>query len=116
DSTVTPSSESLELPTNVLLASSTVALEQNKEWVNAMVDGSGPEITNGVVNAKSGSVFVQGTSCVLDDTFEVTKVGSERVSSDLSDVVVAPSAVHFLFKGEACGMPENTCCSKLGTN
>ncbi|GJW41656.1 hypothetical protein Tco_0067501 [Tanacetum coccineum] len=92
ESTVTPSSESLELPTNVLLASSTVASEQNEEWVNAMVDGPDPEITNGVVNAKSGSVFVQGTSCVLDDTFEVTKVGSERVSSDLSDVVVAPSA------------------------
>ncbi|GKA39062.1 hypothetical protein Tco_0731613 [Tanacetum coccineum] len=92
ESIVTPSSESLELPTNVLLASSTVASEQNKKWVNDMVDRPDPEITDGVVNAKSESVFVQGTSCVLDDTVEVTRVGSERVSSDFSDVVVAPSA------------------------
>ncbi|GKB72873.1 hypothetical protein Tco_0934285 [Tanacetum coccineum] len=33
-----------------------------------------------------------GTSCVLDDIVEVTKVGSERVSSDPSNVIVALSA------------------------
>ncbi|GKF79853.1 hypothetical protein Tco_0235421, partial [Tanacetum coccineum] len=92
ESTVTPSFESLELATNVLIASFTVASEQNEEWVNAMVDGPDPEITNGAVNAKSGSVFVQGTSYVLDDTVEVTGVGLERVSSDPSDLVVAFSA------------------------
>ncbi|GJS44858.1 hypothetical protein Tco_0594979 [Tanacetum coccineum] len=38
-STVTPTSKSLELPSNVIPASSTAALEPNEEWVNAMVDG-----------------------------------------------------------------------------
>ncbi|GKC64192.1 hypothetical protein Tco_1096790 [Tanacetum coccineum] len=92
ESTVTPASESLEFPTNVVPASSVVASEQNKEWVIAIVDGSNPEIADGATNAKSRSVFVQGTSCSLDDTIGVTGVGLERVSSDLSDVVVALSA------------------------
>ncbi|GJR61691.1 hypothetical protein Tco_1503853 [Tanacetum coccineum] len=93
-STVTPASESLELLANVVPASSVVASEQNEEWVNAMVDGSDPEMTDGATHAKSGGVFVQGTSHVLDDVAEVTAVGSERVSFDPADVVVA------LFVGE----------------
>ncbi|GKG50593.1 hypothetical protein Tco_0521693, partial [Tanacetum coccineum] len=59
--------------------------------VNAMVDGSDPEMTDGATHAKSGGVFVQGTSHVLDDVAEVTVVGSERVSSGPTDVVVALS-------------------------
>ncbi|GJR55426.1 hypothetical protein Tco_1405947 [Tanacetum coccineum] len=55
ESAVTLDSESLELPTNVVPASFAVASEQNEEWVNAMVDGPDPEITNGAANAKSGS-------------------------------------------------------------
>ncbi|GKG03389.1 hypothetical protein Tco_0311025, partial [Tanacetum coccineum] len=39
ESTVTPAFGSLELSTNVVLAPSGVASEQNEEWVNAMVDG-----------------------------------------------------------------------------
>ncbi|GKF20070.1 hypothetical protein Tco_0068708, partial [Tanacetum coccineum] len=39
ESTVTPASESLELSANVVPALFVVALEQNEEWVNAMVDG-----------------------------------------------------------------------------
>ncbi|GKD13195.1 hypothetical protein Tco_1197602, partial [Tanacetum coccineum] len=51
-----------------------------------------PEITDDAANAMSRSVFVWGTSCALDDTVGVTAVGSERASSDPSDVVVALSA------------------------
>ncbi|GJU59420.1 hypothetical protein Tco_1237186 [Tanacetum coccineum] len=67
ESTVTPAFESFELSANVVPALSVVALEQNEEW---------------------------GISHVLDDVAEVTVVGSGRVSSDLTDVVVA------LFAGE----------------
>ncbi|GKE29504.1 hypothetical protein Tco_1444888, partial [Tanacetum coccineum] len=42
--------------------------------------------------SKSGGVFAQGTSHVFDDVAEVTVVGSERISSGLTDVVVALSA------------------------
>nr|GEU82254.1 hypothetical protein [Tanacetum cinerariifolium] len=55
ESIVTPTFESLEFPSNVIPASSTAALELNEEWVNAMVDGLDHEMTDGVVNAKSGS-------------------------------------------------------------
>ncbi|GKD48449.1 hypothetical protein Tco_1277425 [Tanacetum coccineum] len=68
ESTVTPASKSLELSTNVAPASSVIALEQNE------------------------NVFMQGTSHVLDDAAEVTVIGSERVSSGLTDVVVSLSA------------------------
>ncbi|GJW98074.1 hypothetical protein Tco_0179882 [Tanacetum coccineum] len=68
ESTMTPASKSLELSTNVAPASSVIALEQNE------------------------NVFMQGTSHVLDDAAEVTVIGSERVSSGLTDVVVALSA------------------------
>ncbi|GJY91708.1 hypothetical protein Tco_0507490 [Tanacetum coccineum] len=89
ESIVTPASESLELSTNVALAPSAVTLEQNKEWVNAMVDGPNVEMTDGAAHSKSGGFFVQGTSHALDDVAEVTMVGSERVSSGPNDVVVA---------------------------
>ncbi|GKE57906.1 hypothetical protein Tco_1497091, partial [Tanacetum coccineum] len=64
ESTMTHVSKSLELSANVIPASSIVALEQNEEQV---------------------------TSHVLDDVAEVTVVGSERVSSGLTDVIVALS-------------------------
>ncbi|GKD64548.1 hypothetical protein Tco_1306656 [Tanacetum coccineum] len=92
ESAVTSASKSLELSTNVALDSYVVSLKQNEEWVNAMVDGPDAEMNDGVAHYKSGSVFVQGTSHVLDDAAEVTVVGSERVSSGLTDVVVALSA------------------------
>nr|GEW95658.1 hypothetical protein [Tanacetum cinerariifolium] len=63
--TVTPASKSLELSTNVASTTSVIALEQNEEWVNDMVDGSDYEMTD--------------------------VVGSEHVSSGPSDVVVAYS-------------------------
>ncbi|GKE98495.1 hypothetical protein Tco_0021846 [Tanacetum coccineum] len=91
ESTVKPTFESLELPANVIPASSVVASEQNKEWVNVMVDGLNPEMTDGATHAKSESAFVQGTSYVWDDVAEVNMVGSERVSFGLTDVVVALS-------------------------
>ncbi|GKG48989.1 hypothetical protein Tco_0513136, partial [Tanacetum coccineum] len=63
--TVTPISKSLELSANVAPVSFVVVSEQNEG---------------------------QGTSHVLDDVAEVTVVGSERVSSSLTDVVLALSA------------------------
>nr|GEW51142.1 hypothetical protein [Tanacetum cinerariifolium] len=84
-------SKSLELSANVVPASSAAALEQNKEQVSAVVDGSNLKMTDGAAHSKSGGAFVHGTSHVLDDVAEVTMVGSQRVSSDLTDVVVALS-------------------------
>ncbi|GKB78990.1 hypothetical protein Tco_0945885 [Tanacetum coccineum] len=60
-------------------------------WVNAMVDGPDAEMNDGAAHSKSKSVFVQGTSHVLVDVAKVTVVGLERVSSGLTDVVVALS-------------------------
>ncbi|GKF47346.1 hypothetical protein Tco_0137148, partial [Tanacetum coccineum] len=94
ESTVTPASKSLELSTNVAPVPFVVALEQNEEWVNDMVDRPDAEMTDGAAPSKFGSVFVQGISHVLDDVAEVTVVGSDRVSSGPTDVVVA------LFVGE----------------
>ncbi|GKE40875.1 hypothetical protein Tco_1464280, partial [Tanacetum coccineum] len=89
--TVTPPSKSLELSTNVVPAPSTVTLEQTKEWVNAMVDGSDVEMTDSVVPSKSRGVFVQEVSRILDDVVEVAAVESKHVSSGPTNVVVALS-------------------------
>ncbi|GJR16071.1 hypothetical protein Tco_0798723 [Tanacetum coccineum] len=91
ESTVTPVSKSLELSANVAHVSSAVALEQNEEQVNAVVDRSDLEMADGVAPSKSGGVFVQGVSHVLDDVVEATAVESERISSVPIDVVVALS-------------------------
>nr|GEY94678.1 hypothetical protein [Tanacetum cinerariifolium] len=91
ESTMTPVSKSLELSANVVLASSVVALDQNEEQVTAVVDRLDLKMTDGAAHSKSGGVVMQGTSHVLDDVDEVTVVGSERVSSGLTDVVVALS-------------------------
>ncbi|GJY48277.1 hypothetical protein Tco_0438233 [Tanacetum coccineum] len=93
-STVTPAFESLELSGNIVPAPSAVAFEKNEEWLNAMVDGPDVEMTDGATHSKSGGVFVQGTSHVLDDVTKVSVEGSGRVSSGLTDVVIA------LFAGE----------------
>nr|GFB18671.1 hypothetical protein [Tanacetum cinerariifolium] len=82
----------LKLSVNVVPASSIIALEQNEKQVSAVVDGSYLEMTDGGAHSKFGGVFVWGISHVLDDVAEVTVVGSERVSSGLTDVVVALSA------------------------
>ncbi|GJS34088.1 hypothetical protein Tco_0532470 [Tanacetum coccineum] len=88
ESTVIPASGLLELSANIVPAPSAVALEQHEEWVSVMVDGSDAEMTDGAAPAKSKSVFVQGISHALDDVAGVTAVGSERVSSGPTDVVV----------------------------
>ncbi|GKD28893.1 hypothetical protein Tco_1239671, partial [Tanacetum coccineum] len=88
---VTPVSKSLELSVNVVPASSIVASERNEEQVYAAVDGSDLEMADSVVPSKSGGVFVQGVSRILDDVVEVAAVESERVSSGPTDVVVALS-------------------------
>ncbi|GJW34831.1 putative reverse transcriptase domain-containing protein [Tanacetum coccineum] len=49
------------------------------------------EMTDGAAPSKSGGVFVQGISHVLDDVAEVTVVRSERVSSGPNDIVVSLS-------------------------
>nr|GEX23505.1 reverse transcriptase domain-containing protein [Tanacetum cinerariifolium] len=75
--TVSPTSKSLELSTNVSSAPYVITLEQNEEWVNVIVDGMDAEMTDGVVLSTTGSVFMQGISHV-DDVAEVMTVGSER--------------------------------------
>ncbi|GJS02642.1 hypothetical protein Tco_0319150 [Tanacetum coccineum] len=89
--TVTPVSKSLELSINVVPASSGVASEQNEEQVYATVYGSDLEMADSVVPSKSGGVFVQGVSCILDDVIEVVALESERVSSSPTNFVVALS-------------------------
>ncbi|GKE36924.1 hypothetical protein Tco_1460329 [Tanacetum coccineum] len=89
-------SKSLELSTNVAFIPSNVASEQSEEMVNAEVDGSDPKMTDDTITAKSGHAFVQGMSVVLDDAVELVGVGSGRVFSSPSDVVVALST------GEEC--------------
>nr|GEV52404.1 hypothetical protein [Tanacetum cinerariifolium] len=64
----------------------------NEQHVSTAVDGSNLKMIDGATHSKSGGVFVQGTSHALDDVAEVTVEGSERVSSSLTDVVVALSA------------------------
>ncbi|GJS31871.1 hypothetical protein Tco_0492491 [Tanacetum coccineum] len=60
--------------------------------VYAAVDGSDLEMADSVVPSKSGGVFMQGVSRILDDVVEVAAVESERVSSGPTDVLVALSA------------------------
>nr|GEX54099.1 hypothetical protein [Tanacetum cinerariifolium] len=74
DSTMTPVSNSLELSANVAHVSYFVASEQNVEQVNVVVDGSDLEMPDGAAPSKSGGVFVQGVSHVLDDVLEATAV------------------------------------------
>ncbi|GKE11338.1 hypothetical protein Tco_1414889, partial [Tanacetum coccineum] len=91
ESTVTPVPKYLELPANIAPVSSVIASEQNEEQVNVVVDGSNLEIADGAAPSKSGGIFVQGVSYVLDDVVEATAVESECISSVPTDVVVALS-------------------------
>ncbi|GKE53101.1 hypothetical protein Tco_1488257, partial [Tanacetum coccineum] len=62
------------------------------EWVNVMVDGPDHEMTDGAINAKPGSAFMQGASYAIDDAAELTLIGSKHIFFGPSDVVVAFSA------------------------
>ncbi|GKF96097.1 hypothetical protein Tco_0288832 [Tanacetum coccineum] len=90
--TVIPTSKSLELSANVDLSTSVAASEHNEEMINAEVDGSNPNMTDGTTTTKFGHAFVQGMSVGLDDAVELVGVGSKRTSSGPNDVVVALSA------------------------
>ncbi|GKC79397.1 hypothetical protein Tco_1130171 [Tanacetum coccineum] len=92
ESTVTPTSKSLELSTNVNFTASDVTSEHNEDMVNAVVDGSDLKMTDDTVTVKSGHAFVQGISVALDDVIELVEVGSRCVSSGPNDVVVTLSA------------------------
>nr|GEU36724.1 hypothetical protein [Tanacetum cinerariifolium] len=61
ESTVTPVSLSLELPSNDALFSYVAALGQNEEWVNAMVDIPNDRMTDRAVN-ESTEIFVHGVA------------------------------------------------------
>nr|GEW59636.1 hypothetical protein [Tanacetum cinerariifolium] len=91
ESTVTPVPKSFELSANVAHVSSVITSEQNKEQVNVVVDRSDFEMADGATPSKSGGVFVQGVSHVLDDVIEATVVESERIFCVPTDVVVALS-------------------------
>nr|GEV79232.1 transposase (putative), gypsy type [Tanacetum cinerariifolium] len=112
-STVTLVPKSLELSANVAHVSSVVASKQNEEQVNAVVDGSDLEMVDDAASSKSGGVFVQGVSHVLDDVIEATAVESEHISFVPTDVVVAFSVGG---RGRARGILENTCCFELREN
>ncbi|GJW68022.1 hypothetical protein Tco_0122446 [Tanacetum coccineum] len=92
ESTMTPTSKSLELSANVDLTASVVASEHNEEMLSVEVDGSDPKMTDDTITSKSGHAFVQGMSVVLDDAVELAVVGSGCVSFGPNDVVVALSA------------------------
>ncbi|GKG35015.1 hypothetical protein Tco_0437711, partial [Tanacetum coccineum] len=78
ESIVTLAFKSLELPSNIIPISSIAALQPNKEWVNAMVDGPDLEMTNIHADANLGNVFVQDASHAVDDDVELALVGSEH--------------------------------------
>ncbi|GJZ55016.1 hypothetical protein Tco_0610209 [Tanacetum coccineum] len=82
----------LELSTTFNFTAFDVALENNKEMVNAEVDGSDLKMTDDTAAFKSRHAFVQGISVALNDVVEVLEVVSGRVSFDPNDVVVAFSA------------------------
>ncbi|GKE03966.1 hypothetical protein Tco_1395984 [Tanacetum coccineum] len=89
--------EKLVRPSNVPIprdtrVSPSIAKELIVTPVSDAVDGSDLEMTDSVAHSKSRGVFIQVTSHVLDDVAEVTVGRSKRVSSGLTDVVVALSA------------------------
>ncbi|GKG01702.1 hypothetical protein Tco_0306407 [Tanacetum coccineum] len=112
ESTVTPASKSLELFANVVPASSAIALEQNEEQLNDVVDGLDLEMVDGTAPSKSGSVFVHEVSHILDDVIEATAIGSEHVSFGPTDVVVALSV-----SGKGDGLiPSSVASEKAAVN
>ncbi|GJV17514.1 hypothetical protein Tco_1362837 [Tanacetum coccineum] len=109
ESIVTPAFASVDLPSNTVPTSSVAILEPNEEWENAMVDGPDHEMTDRATDANLGSVFVQGSSHTVDNDSELTLIRSERVSSGLSDVVMALS-----FGGKGDGsLPSSTIDKKV---
>ncbi|GJR37880.1 hypothetical protein Tco_1213564 [Tanacetum coccineum] len=115
ESTVTPVLKSLELSTNVAHVSSPVALEQNEEQVNAVVDGSDLEMIDGAAPSKSRGYFSghKVLSSVFSDevTDDERVVGSERISSGLTDVVVALFCVRLRGGGAWYAAGEHFCPS-----
>ncbi|GKB78617.1 hypothetical protein Tco_0945512, partial [Tanacetum coccineum] len=85
ESIVTLVTASLELLSNDAPPSSAAALEQNEEWINAIVDTANEEIGN-VSFEKSVEVFVQGVA------HPVSEDVNQGVLSGSSVVVVALSA------------------------
>ncbi|GKF63562.1 hypothetical protein Tco_0187010, partial [Tanacetum coccineum] len=89
--TVTLASTSLELPSDTAPASSVAALEPNKEWVNAMVDGPDYDVTGDADKDKPTEILVQRVSHAVDADGDLVVEGLGRVSSGPSDIVVALS-------------------------
>nr|GEU82242.1 hypothetical protein [Tanacetum cinerariifolium] len=82
------------------LAASALSMHRSKEEFDAVLKkisqfvpgAQDHEMTDGTVNAKPSSVFMQGASYAVDDAAELTLIGSEHVSSGSRDVFVALSA------------------------
>ncbi|GJV13381.1 hypothetical protein Tco_1354922 [Tanacetum coccineum] len=91
ESTVTPASAFLELPYNIAPASSVAALEPNKEWVNAMVDGPDYDVTGDANKDKPTEILFQRVFHAVDAYGDLFVEGSGCVSSGPSDVVTALS-------------------------
>ncbi|GJR80548.1 hypothetical protein Tco_0151333 [Tanacetum coccineum] len=92
--TVTPAPSLVELFLSDAPPSSVAALEQNEEWLNAMVDTTDESIVD-VASEKPGEVFVQGMAHPINDDASRAKSslirGSKSASFSSSDVVVALS-------------------------
>nr|GEW37128.1 ankyrin repeat-containing domain, PGG domain protein [Tanacetum cinerariifolium] len=95
ETTATPAPSSLKLFSSDAPPSSAAALEQNKQWLNAMVD----KTDEGVVDAafeKHRDIFMQGMAHPVNDDASQAKPslirGSEIASSGPGDVVVALSS------------------------
>ncbi|GJV61097.1 hypothetical protein Tco_1467197 [Tanacetum coccineum] len=79
------------LPSDTAPASSITALEPNKEWVNAMVNGLDYDMTGDADKDKPTGIFFQRVSYIVDADGDLVVEGSGRVSSDPSNVTVALS-------------------------
>nr|GEU96018.1 hypothetical protein [Tanacetum cinerariifolium] len=89
ESTMTPTSKSLELFANFNLTASVVSSEHDEEMVSVEVDELDPKMTDDTITAKSEHAFVQGMSVIFNDSVELVGVGSGRVSSSPNDVMVS---------------------------
>nr|GEW02497.1 putative reverse transcriptase domain-containing protein [Tanacetum cinerariifolium] len=95
ESTVTPTSKSLNLSTNFKFTDSAIASEHNKEMVNAEVDGSDPKMTDNTATVRVGARFLRPNVVVvslfahkkvdgLDPSFAAGARGMQRTLVALS--------------------------------
>nr|GEW98025.1 hypothetical protein [Tanacetum cinerariifolium] len=65
--------------------SEVVVVEQNKEWVNVMVDGPNLEMTDGAAHAKSRSAFMQGDGSLLSSATNEEATAPSMISEHATE-------------------------------